>query len=96
MALLSQAAIALLARFPETWTEAKSIELDEADPVFLELRREGLVEGRIWPPPRLDRHKLSRVSKEIEDRRVKHRYEVKRTPRGALRLLRIRDARKRG
>jgi hypothetical protein len=93
MALLTPAAIALLERLPATWTDARELDVEEAAPAFLELRREHLVETRIWPPPLRGGYR-SRATNEIDDR-VSRRNEVQRTARGALRLLRLRDGRMR-
>lgn len=96
MALLSQAAIALLGRLDaeaSTWTDLTALELDAMrDRALHELHREGLVEMQVWPPPDPDRRRYRARGRVIDDA-VERRSQVRVTPRGSLRLRRIRGGR---
>jgi hypothetical protein len=92
MSLLSSPAIALLARLPSIWTDVDALELDGAEPALLELRRDRLAEVQVYPPPNPDLYR--RAAKE-RDLAIPRRWQVRRTPRGALRLQRITEGRRR-
>lgn len=95
MALLSDPAIALLRRLPSEWTDAAELALDTmSDRAWLELRREGLAEAQVWPPPDLDRRRYRARGRAI-DSTVERRTQVRITGRGQLRLQRLRRARTR-
>lgn len=94
MALLSPAAIALLERLPSSWTELPALELDATDAALAELRREGCAETEIWPPPDPRRRYYRGTGRAIDDG-VRRVTRVRITGRGALRLQRLREARRR-
>ncbi len=93
MALLSPAAIALLERLPETWTDLAELELDALDAALLELKREGCAETEIWPPPDPRRGSYRARGRAIDDA-IRRWTRARRTLRGALRLQRIQAGRR--
>lgn len=94
MALLTNDAIALLERIPETWTPLDQAAITfPADTAALhELKREQLVETQVWPSLPATR----RVSwRTVGSDRVVQRTEIRLTPRGSSRLQRLRSGRQR-
>lgn len=90
MALLSQPAIALLRRLPSEWTDVEQLGVDVAfDQALRELRREGLAETQIWPPPDPDLRSYRARGRAI-DNAIERCTRVRVTGRGALRLQRLR------
>lgn len=95
MALLSQPAITLLERIEtsERWTELERLEVGASDPALAELLNERLAELRTWPPPTPSRRR-HRTSRALDDR-VRRQTQIRLTSRGALRVHRLREGRRR-